>query len=220
MAIESCQVHSTYSPNTTCMYLSIYVSKKRLQQYMPDVELHQIYCHPEEISDNQFPCHLEICKMMENLVRLYIEDVPVFQMEAEGIVLQILAHLLRSFSTNEAPELSAADVLTTERIKNVIAYVEEHFREPISLTDISDHLGLGKEYFCRFFKKNMGISFLNYLNQVRLTHIYQGLINTDTPISELMEENGIANQKLFNRTFKELYGRTPSSVRKAEQPEE
>lgn len=57
MAIESCQVHSTYSPNTTCMYLSIYVSKKRLQQYMPDVELHQIYCHPEEISDNQFPCH-------------------------------------------------------------------------------------------------------------------------------------------------------------------
>lgn len=50
----------------------------------------------------------------------------------------------------------------------VITYVEKHFREPVSLSDISDELGLGKECFCRFFKKNMGLSFLSYLNEVRL----------------------------------------------------
>lgn len=220
MAIESCHVHSTYSTNTTCMFLCIQVSKKQLQQYMPDIELHQIHCRPDEISDNEFPAYLEICQMIENMVRLYIEDVPAFQMEAEGIVLQVLAHLIRNFSTNEAPELNSTDALTMERIRNVIAYVEEHFREPISLADISDYLGLGKEYFCRFFKKNMGISFLNYLNRVRLTHIYQELRTTDLPITELMEANGITNQKLFNRTFKELYGCTPSAVRKAEPLEE
>lgn len=64
-----------------------------------------------------------------------------------------------------------------------------------------------------FFKKNMGMSFLEYINEVRLTHIYQDLIHTDTPISILTEENGFSNQKLFNRLFKELYGCTPSSVR-------
>lgn len=39
-----------------------------------------------------------------------------------------------------------------ERLREVITYVEEHFREPITLDDITALLGLGKEYFCRFFK--------------------------------------------------------------------
>ena len=75
-------------------------------------------------------------------------------------------------------------------------------------------MGLNKEYFCRFFKKHMGMSFLQYLNDVRAAHIYQDLQNSNAPISEIMEENGFTNQKLFNKTFKALYGSTPSSVRR------
>ena len=64
------------------------------------------------------------------------------------------------------------------------------------------------------FKKNMGISFLQYLNEVRAAHIYQDLIHTDEPVQVLMEKNGFTNQKLFNRVFKELYGCTPLQARK------
>lgn len=95
----------------------------------------------------------------------------------------------------------------------MITYVEEHFREPISLSEGSSLLGLAKEYFCRFFKKNMGMSFLEYVNEVRLNHIYQELIYTDKSISVLMEENGFTNQKLFHRLFKKFYGCTPSEAR-------
>ncbi|MGF0033862.1 AraC family transcriptional regulator [Bariatricus sp. SGI.154] len=214
MVVESCEVHSTYSYNSPSMFLCIHLSKKHMQQYMPDIELYQIHCKPEEIADEDFPFYLEICKMLETLTRIYIEDAAAFQLEAEGIVLQILAHLIRHFSTNTAPQLDASDALTRERIRQIITYVEEHFREPISLSDISEELGLGKEYFCRFFKKNMGLSFLNYLNEIRLTHVYQDLITTDAPITEIMEANGITNQKLFNRSFKKLYGCTPSAIRK------
>ena len=61
----------------------------------------------------------------------------------------------------------------------------------------------------------MNLSFLNYLNEVRLAHVYHDLQTSDLPISEIMLQNGLTNQKLFNRTFKELYGCTPSEVRKA-----
>lgn len=101
-----------------------------------------------------------------------------------------------------------------ERIRNVITYVEEHFREPLSLDDAAGLLGLGREYFCRFFKKNMGMTFLNYLSEVRLAHTYEDLLNTNAPISEVMEANGFTNQKLFNSSFKALYGCTPSSIRR------
>lgn len=214
MVVESCEVHSTYSYNSPSMFLCIHLSKKHMQQYMPDIELYQIHCKPEEITDEDFPFYLEICKMLETLTRIYIEDAAAFQLEAEGIVLQILAHLIRHFSTNTAPQLDGSDALTRKRIRQIITYVEEHFRELISLSDISEELGLGKEYFCRFFKKNMGLSFLNYLNEIRLAHVYQDLITTDAPITEIMEANGITNQKLFNRSFKKLYGCTPSAIRK------
>ena len=142
-------------------------------------------------------------------------DIPFFRLEAEGIILQTVAQLIRYFSSTSAVQLADTHLMTIDRIRKVMSYVEEHYKENISLQDVSDLLGIGKEYFCRFFKKNMGISFLQYLNEVRLSHIYQGLMDTELPIAELMEENGFSNQKLFNRSFKELYGCTPSSVRKA-----
>ncbi len=214
IAVESCKVHSTHSYKDTSMYICIHILKKHMQTFFPDIELYQIECYPEQIPDERFPAYLEICRMMETLTRIYIEDATAFQLEAQGLVFQILARLIRDFSTNTAPKLNDTDVLTRERIREIIAYVEEHFREPVSLQDIASHIGVGKEYFCRFFKKNMGISFVNYLNETRLTHSYHDLVSTDAPVAEIMEANGFTNQKLFNRAFKELYGCTPSAARK------
>lgn len=187
-----------------------------MERYLPDLDLYQIRCIPDNISDEKFSEYLTICKLMEQLTRLYIEDVQAYLMEAEGIILQVLARLIRHFSVKTAAVSTATDKQTLERIRDVITYVEENFRDPLTLQDIADYLGLGKEYFCRFFKKNMGMSFLQYVNEVRVSHIYQDLIRTDTPIGELAEQNGFYNQKLFNRTFKEIYGCTPSSVRRNE----
>lgn len=212
--IESSRVHSTYAHDKTSMFLNIHLSKKLLESYLPDIELHQICCTPDTIADEQFPAYRQICELVEQLTRLYIMDTPVYSLEAEGLVLQILARLLRDFSMVRTPVSSSMDKLTMDRIRSIITYTEQHFREPVSLGDAAGHLGLGKEYFCRFFKKNMGMSFLNYLSEVRLSHIYQDLQNTDAPVAEVMENNGFTNQKLFNRAFKGLYGTTPSSVRR------
>lgn len=213
--IESNQVHSTYNRNRTAMFLCIHISKKALESYLPNIELYRINCFPETIADELFSSYRHICELLENLTRFYMQDSPTYALEADGIILQVLGHLLRYFSTITISQFSEMDQLTRERIQNILSYVDEHYREPISLQDISDHLGLGKEYFCRYFKKNMNVSFLNYLNEVRLAHVYQDLQTTDLSISEIMEKNGLTNQKLFNRTFKELYGCTPSEVRKA-----
>ncbi len=214
MVIDSRQVHSTYAKADTYMFVCIHISKRGMQEYLPDVELYQVRCMPEEITEEQRPAYEDICHMLENLTRLYVDEPVTFLMESEGIILQIFSRLIRFFSTNTAPQSSNKDMMTMERLREVITYVEKHFQEPVTLQDMADLLGIGKEYFCRFFKKNMGMSFLQYVNEVRITHIYQDLIHTDTPVYELMEENGFTNQKLFNKTFRTLYGCTPSAVRK------
>ncbi len=210
--IESSQIHSTYSHSDPSMFLCIHLSKKLLRNYLPDIEFHYISCIPDEIDDHSFPQYRRICELIETMTRLYIKETAFHSLEAEGILLQILAQLLRYFSVELFPA-HTADTLSKERLRKIISYVEENFRNPISLQDVSDYLGLTKEYFCRFFKKNMGISFLNYLNEVRLSHIYQELQNTDASISEIMERNGFTNQKYFNQAFKKQYNQTPSSIR-------
>ena len=216
LAVESGQVHSTNTSSDRLMCLCIHISKSLMRRYMPDIECFRIHCIPDEITDSQFGEYLHLCQMAETLTRLYIEELPATLLESEGIILQILAHLMRHFACKTAPELSSGDMQARQKLRDIITYVGEHFREPIALSDAAALLSLNKEYFCRFFKKNMGISFLQYVNEIRITHIYRELQNTDAPVSEIMEANGFTSQKLFNRTFKEIYGCTPSAVRKGE----
>ena len=214
LVVESRKVHSTYTYDEVSMFVCIHISRKHMRQYLPDIDSWQIRCTPEDAADEQFPVYRAACELLEELTRLYMEEPPTYRMEAEGLVLQILSRLIRFFSVKQIPSSPAENLLAMERIRDVITYVEEHFREPVSLDDVSGLLGLGKEYFCRFFKKNMGMTFLNYLNEVRLAHTYDDLLNTNAPISEVMEANGFTNQKLFNSSFKSLYGCTPSAVRR------
>lgn len=213
-AIDPCQVHSTYCPNRASMFLNIHLSKRLLGNYLPDISLRQINCLPDCTKDSLPAQYQELCGFAEKLVLLYIKDTPVFMMEAEGIVLQLLAHLYRNFSVNTANLSAPVDIMTMERIRAIITYTEAHFREPVSLGDAAGQLGLGKESFCRFIKKNMGMTYLNYLSEVRLAHVYKDLLESDAPVGEIMAANGFTNQKLFNRAFKKLYGHTPSSVRR------
>lgn len=214
LVVESRKVHSTYTYDEVSMFVCIHISRKHMRQYFPDIDSYQIHCTPEDATEEQFPVYRAACELLEALTRLYMEEPVTYRMEAEGLALQILSRLIRFFSVRQIQPVSTENSLAMERIRDVITYVEEHFREPVSLDDVAGLLGLGKEYFCRFFKKNMGMTFLNYLSEVRLAHTYDDLLNTNAPISEVMEANGYTNQKLFNSSFKSLYGCTPSAVRK------
>ena len=85
--------------------------------------------------------------------------------------------------------------------------------EKITLDDMAAQTGFSREYFCRFFKQHMGITFLRYLNEVRISHAGRLLTTTDLPVSDVMSKSGFTNQTIFNRLFKELYDMTPRQSR-------
>lgn len=63
------------------------------------------------------------------------------------------------------------------------------------------------------FKKKMGVTFLEYQNEYRLSFIYKDLINTKAPVHVILERHGFTNYKLFRRMFQEHFGCTPTKVR-------
>ena len=73
---------------------------------------------------------------------------------------------------------------------------------------------LQPEYFCRKFKQYMGQTYLEYLNDVRISHIYKDLINTNDTLCSILETHGFTNTKLFYRIFKEKFKCTHKHIRK------
>ena len=100
------------------------------------------------------------------------------------------------------------------RIHQIDNYIHANYRSAISIKDLSEKLYLSTGYLSRFFKKNYGMSFAEYLTNIRLRHAMEQLIYTDTPITRIVYDTGFANVAIFNKAFKNEYGETPSAVRK------
>lgn len=64
------------------------------------------------------------------------------------------------------------------------------------------------------FKKCMGVTFLEYINLVRIDHIHDELLVTDDSITDILERNGFTNYKVFSRMFKVQFGMTPRELRR------
>lgn len=101
-----------------------------------------------------------------------------------------------------------------ERIQQINNYIRANYNQPISLKELADKLYLSNGYLSRFFKRNYGMSFAEYLTNIRLYHAVDELLYTSTPITRIAYDNGFANVAIFNKAFKKAYGETPSSLRK------
>ena len=101
-----------------------------------------------------------------------------------------------------------------ERIGQINNYIQANYNQPISLKDLSNKLFLSNGYLSRFFKKNYGMSFAEYLTNIRLFHAVDDLLYSSQPITRIAYDNGFASVAVFNKAFKNAYGETPSSMRK------
>ena len=101
-----------------------------------------------------------------------------------------------------------------DRILQINNYIRANYNQSISLKDLADKLYLSNGYLSRFFKRNYGMSFAEYLTNIRLFHAVDELLYSSAPITRIAYDNGFASVAVFNKVFKKAYGETPSAMRK------
>lgn len=213
IVFDSKIVHSIHSNSKLYMFLCIHVNKKQLSSYVPDLELYSIRCRPVPLDDSNSSQYIHLCQLAHDLTRINIEEKNTSAMRSDGTVLLMLADLIQYFSVHTLPENTRRQKQSNDVLREIIAYVNSHYKDSLTLDDMARQTGFSREYFCRFFKQHMGITFLRYVNEVRVSHAGRLLSDTDLSISEVMQESGFTNQTLFNRLFKEIYGMTPRQAR-------
>lgn len=98
-------------------------------------------------------------------------------------------------------------------IQKAVQYMRGHYQESLSLHEISGILGLSSSYFSHLFKKETGVNYVEFLNEIRLEAVLKDLKNTTDKISVVAEKNGFRNLEYFSRFFKKSMGISPAKWR-------
>ena len=99
-------------------------------------------------------------------------------------------------------------------VSKVAAYINNNYREAITLASISEQFFISPCYFSRIFTQVTGVSFNDYLNEVRVKEAQQLLMSTEKPVAEIAEMVGYKSSTHFGRKFGQIAGMTPGEYRR------
>jgi AraC-like DNA-binding protein/ligand-binding sensor protein len=92
-------------------------------------------------------------------------------------------------------------------------YIDKHKTEQLSLANVAKAAGASVFHFCKVFHKATGLKFTDYIARVRLEDARNRLLNPNLRISEIAYDVGFQSLTQFNRTFKRVFGQSPSEFR-------
>lgn len=98
-------------------------------------------------------------------------------------------------------------------IQKAVHYMREHHQESLTLQEISGIFGLSSSYFSHLFKKETGINYIEFLNEIRLEAVLRDLKNSNDKIVVVAEKHGFHNLEYFSRLFKKTMGISPAKWR-------
>jgi len=116
------------------------------------------------------------------------------------MVLSELAERKAAFLSSAKFEPAIGDK-NEKRINTVCEYIQKNSTKKFTLGQIAQLIYLSESAFCKFFKRLTGKTFSDYVNEVRIGHACQMLVETDKPIAEVAWETGFESLTYFNRVF-------------------
>lgn len=101
-----------------------------------------------------------------------------------------------------------------EDIMKAKQYIRNNLASELTVTSVSEMLGINGSYFSHIFKKETGYNFVDYVNQARIEKAKDLLLTTDYKIYEIAQMVGIDSPNYFSILFKKITGQSPNDVRK------
>lgn len=118
-----------------------------------------------------------------------------------------------SSAAADASQSPQAETAHSTQIQKSIQYIHQNYSKDLSRDSLAAALFISPSYFSIQFKKEMGVSFMEYLTKIRITVAIE-LLKTNLRINDIAERVGYRNRNRFIINFREITGYTPSEYRK------
>jgi AraC-like DNA-binding protein len=157
--------------------------------------------------------------LLESLAE-YKEKQDYYEASVTAKIINAAVFMARK-QREEFPDIFADQLMKRKvhivNFNRCVEYINQHYREDLPLEFVAKIAGFSKFHFTRWFKQFAGISFYDYLTQVRMQVAESMLANTEVPITEIALESGFQSIATFNRVFKHNHNLTPTEFRNKEQ---
>lgn len=141
-----------------------------------------------------------------------VTDDLITQLNVKATLLKLLACL---FSSRLFTSTEKNYDKRVEGIKTVLTYIQDNYREKIYIRNLAELVNMNEQYFCRFFKKVIGRSPMDYVNEYRIRQACRLLAGTSSSVTEICLECGFNNIGNFLREFKKYKNLTPLQYRRS-----
>lgn len=177
---------------------------------------HRMYYHPSDIE-----------KYLSLMCHKLLADISVLEVKIDwfNYTLQLLhevvsaptqtacRHALNAFISQCHHIFSSVKKQRPDTISKTLTYIDDHYSEKITLEQVASYVHLNSTYLSEFFKKEMGVTFNDYVNNLRIIHSCEYLRFSSLSIGQIAECCGFTDQNYFTKVFKKYIGLTPSQYR-------
>ena len=155
----------------------------------------------------------EISALMLSMESEFECAKPEYELVVKIRLLTLLVLLARSCGVDGRPERINSPSL--HALDKVMEYISANLSSPLSLDDLAAHANMSRSYFSTTFRRLNGVSPWEYITMKRVELALSMLEHSDRSIIEIACSCGFNNTANFNRAFRKVTGRTPSSYRRA-----
>lgn len=202
------EIHITSAPDEkkTVKYVVVLLSYDYLRSFHKTIDGYQF-----RIGDKN---KTEICDLLKRVVSIKESDEQYADISLNIVLLEIYRYLLKNCTLKKESKLPTNVPENFIYAKKAIEYVEKNYKNDISMKSVADLVGLSPTYFSKYFKNVADVSFIRYLNLVRLEHALNDMFYDNQNVTNAAMNNGFANVKSFIELCKKIYGHTPTEYKK------
>lgn len=159
-----------------------------------------------------------ILRELAAILRLSREKGELYELEVLRGLLEIWAQLYQGFG-EAARQDTGEDPEKLRRLRAILAFLHQHYREKVTLEEVARQVGLCKSECCRFFKRQMGVPLFDYLLDYRVGKSLE-LLQSGCTVAESGAQSGFSTPAYFSKVFRARTGRSPSEYRRENRGED
>lgn len=209
------QLHSIQSGDDGVLMLFVQFSLGIFKDVVPNVQSLSIDQALLEASEKPEEAN-EIRKLLIELAWQYQDQDLVGRLSLLSTFFALVAKLLTHFEHHFMSTAEEQNTVTyVNRINRLVTFVEENYRNRISLGDFAARENLTLSYMSRFVKENFGQNFQSYVTDYRFRHAKNLLVYENKNLLDVCYESGFSDPRFLAKAFRERLGMSPEEYRKS-----
>ena len=149
-----------------------------------------------------------ILDRLDSIVAAHQQSSPHHPLQVVGEFYDLLGLLYKNCVIRDMAALP-----TQKHFDRAIDYINEHYTENITAATLSRLFGYTESYFCRKFKKQTGLTVMNYIQILRIEKARKLLVETELAVQDIAAQCGFSDTAYFTNRFRSLFRTTPTQLR-------